>query len=332
MTDNAYYLAQLSISHARAPLDTPLMQGFVAQLKDINALAERSPGFVWRLQTSDGDATGIRGFDDPLMLLNMSLWESVDSLRRFVYQSGHGVPFRNAAEWFHRLDGPTTALWWVPKGYTPTLADGLARLRHIQRHGPTPVAFGFRDRFVPEILPLDADYDAAVPDQSSGAGHSPLVARCEGEVVGFHRDLERWLRGDVDDAAAAVARFRSSFAADSVLIAPSGRVETAASLSERLSRARGAFPDIRIWTDQFATVWQTEDVALVKYREWRSFLGETTGRMSSVLFRNEPAAPGGVTWDHMHETWLEGHGPSEQPIGPSRVTAELSRLQEKDLA
>ncbi|MBN3794030.1 MULTISPECIES: DUF3291 domain-containing protein [Burkholderia] len=95
-------------------------------MKNINAPAERSPGLVWRLQTSEGDVTGVRGFDDPLMLLNMSLWESVDSLRRFVYQSGHGVPFRNAAEWFHHPDGPRTALWRVPQGCIPTPHDDPA--------------------------------------------------------------------------------------------------------------------------------------------------------------------------------------------------------------
>lgn len=328
MTDCAYHLAQLSISKALEPLDTPLMQGFVSQLKEVNALAEQSPGFVWRLQTADGDATGIRGFDDPLMLLNMSLWESVETLRRFVYQSGHAVPYRNAREWFHKLDGATTALWWVPKGYVPTVEEGLARLDYIQRHGATPMAFGFRDRFTPEVLQLPVETDDAAGQVQKE--HSHLVSKCATEVVGFHQFLERWMRGEITDPSAATP-FQSAFVADSLLITPNGTLDTQTSLGERLTRARGAFPDIRIWTDQFAPVWEMEDSALVQYREWRSFLGQTTGRISSVLFRKKPDVPAGVVWVYMHETWLEGHGPTEQAIAPSDVLTELSGVQERDL-
>lgn len=149
MTEKAYHLAQMSISLARAPLDDPMMKEFVSQLQYINAVADQAPGFVWRLQTEQGDATGIRGFDDPLMLLNMSLWESVETLKQYVYRSDHVGPYRNARQWFAKLDGPTTVLWWVPKGHIPSVAEGLERLDQLAKSGPLPGAFSFRHAFPP---------------------------------------------------------------------------------------------------------------------------------------------------------------------------------------
>ena len=140
----SHRLAQINIARMRAPLDDPVMAGFVAGLEEFNALAEASPGFVWRLQTEDGDATSIRAFDDPMLLINMSVWESVETLREYVYRSRHLTPLRRRAEWFVPMQAPHLALWWVPAGHLPTVAEGKERLEHIAEHGPGPYSFGFR--------------------------------------------------------------------------------------------------------------------------------------------------------------------------------------------
>jgi hypothetical protein len=149
MEQPRYYLAQLNIARMRAPLDDPLMAGFVARLDAINAAADRARGFVWRLQADDGNATSIRADGDPRILVNMSVWQSIDALHDYVYRSDHLDPFRRRAEWFERLDGPSLVLWWIPHDSRPGVEQGMARLRHLQRHGPTAHAFTFKARFPP---------------------------------------------------------------------------------------------------------------------------------------------------------------------------------------
>jgi hypothetical protein len=146
-----HHVAQMSISLARAPLDRPEMQSFVSQLAHVNGLADQSPGFVWRLQTGAGDSTGVRGFDNPLILLNMSLWTSVNDLFDFVYKSGHVVPFKDRRQWFLPIDGPATVLWWVEAGHVPDVAEGRERLELLGREGPSARAFDFRSRFPPPL-------------------------------------------------------------------------------------------------------------------------------------------------------------------------------------
>lgn len=141
------HLAQVNIARMLAPLTDPLMAGFVARLQDINALADRSPGFVWRLQTDEGDATALRADDDDRTLLNMSVWHGIEELRAFVYASAHVEPTRQRRSWFERSDGPVAALWWVPVGPVPPLGEGVERLGHLRAHGPTAVAFTFRKPF-----------------------------------------------------------------------------------------------------------------------------------------------------------------------------------------
>jgi hypothetical protein len=126
-----------------------LLAEFVANLDPINALADGSPGFVWRLATEDGDATSIRAFDDELMIINMSVWESIDQLAEFVYRSGHVAVMRRRREWFERIRA-YLALWWVPEGHTPSIAEAQERLAHIEAHGPSPYAFTFKRRFDPD--------------------------------------------------------------------------------------------------------------------------------------------------------------------------------------
>ena len=143
-----YQLAQINIGRAVAPMDDPRMAEFMAQLDEINALADRAPGFVWRLQSNSGNATDIAYSDDPFVHVNMSVWESLEALRDYVYRSDHVRVFRERAKWFEKMDKPYYCLWWVPEGHRPTVAEGRERLEHYQQHGATPSSFGFRRSFL----------------------------------------------------------------------------------------------------------------------------------------------------------------------------------------
>ena len=143
-----YHLAQLNIGRFRAPLEEPIMEGFRSALDPINALADQAPGFVWRLQTEEGNATAIRPYaGDDLMAVNMSVWESLESLQQFVYKSRHLESLRARKQWFEPLEGPILVLWWIPAGQIPTVAEAQGRLQHLKDHGPTAHAFTFRTPF-----------------------------------------------------------------------------------------------------------------------------------------------------------------------------------------
>jgi hypothetical protein len=135
----------------RAPLSDPIMKGFVDQLVDVNRAAEASPGFIWRLKSEEGDATNIRAYDDELILVNMSVWESIETLREFTYRSHHVGVFRDRLQWFERIDGAQLALWWIPAGHIPTVEEGKSRLALIEKLGPSPEAFTFKQSFGPSI-------------------------------------------------------------------------------------------------------------------------------------------------------------------------------------
>jgi hypothetical protein len=141
-----FQLAQLNVGLAKGPMDGPVMAGFAAELDRINALADSAPGFVWRLQTEDGDATAIRPYEDERMMVNMSVWESIEQLRRFVYTTGHTGVMRQRKLWFEKLD-TYVVLWWVPAGHEPTIDEAKERLGHLADHGPSPYAFTFRASF-----------------------------------------------------------------------------------------------------------------------------------------------------------------------------------------
>src|SRR5919206_2370788 len=140
-----WHLAQHNIGRLRAEVDDPSIAEFMDNLDPINALAEASPGFVWRPQTGEGNATAIRAFaDDPLMVLNLSVWESIESLADFAYRSAHTPFLRRRGEWFERLGEVYMVLWWIPAGTVPTVDEALDRLDHLKRVGPSPDAFTFR--------------------------------------------------------------------------------------------------------------------------------------------------------------------------------------------
>jgi hypothetical protein len=149
MTSTAWHVAQVNIAQLRAPIDSPQLADFVALLEPINELADRSAGFVWRLQTEDGDATAIRAFDDDRIIVNMSVWESLDDLGTFVYATGHLELLRRRREWFDRLAESHLALWWVPAGTQPDVAESERRLTHLREHGPSSRAFTLREPYPP---------------------------------------------------------------------------------------------------------------------------------------------------------------------------------------
>ena len=142
----SYHLAQINIGTLKAPMDAPETAGFADNLDRINALADGQPGFVWRLVGEGGNATDILMWDNPLMLLNMSVWTDVESLAAFVYRTGHRDVMRRRAEWFHKVE-VFMCLWWVPVGHVPTPQEGIARLELLRRLGPTTEAFTFREPF-----------------------------------------------------------------------------------------------------------------------------------------------------------------------------------------
>ena len=144
-----YELAQVNIGRLLAPVDSPLIADFMAALDPINALADGAPGFVWRLQTADGNATSLHSFDDVLIIANMSVWTSIEALRAFAYTSAHTGVMRRRREWFEVYESAYLALWWVPAGHRPTIEEAKERLAVLDRDGPTPFAFTFRATFDP---------------------------------------------------------------------------------------------------------------------------------------------------------------------------------------
>ena len=142
-----WHLAQVNIALLKAPLDSPEIADFVANLEPINALADGAPGFVWRLQTEDGDATAIRAFDDARIIVNLSAWESVEALAEFVYRSRHIDVLRRRREWFAKMSSAYLALWWVPAGTIPTVDEARRRLEVLDRRGPSADAFTLKEPF-----------------------------------------------------------------------------------------------------------------------------------------------------------------------------------------
>jgi hypothetical protein len=142
-----FNIAQLNVGRSVAPMDDARMADFVARLDEVNALAERSPGFVWRLQGDNGNATDLKFTDDPLFIINMTVWKSIDELYEFTYRSMHKTVFARRFEWFERWEGPNTVMWWQPEGTLPTPQDALRRLELLATDGPTPDAFTFKQRF-----------------------------------------------------------------------------------------------------------------------------------------------------------------------------------------
>jgi hypothetical protein len=153
-----YQLAQINVAKLRYPMDDPRIADFANNLERINAVAESAPGFVWRLQDDSGNATHIRAYDDPLIIVNMSVWQSLEALQAFAYRTEHVQFFRRRSEWFEDFGAPYLALWWIAAGAYPTPHEGRKRLDLLAARGPSPEAFTFRERFArPNVLGAAAE-------------------------------------------------------------------------------------------------------------------------------------------------------------------------------
>jgi hypothetical protein len=141
------HLAQVNIGRIVAPMDSPAMAEFKANLDPINALADATPGFVWRLKSDSGNATDIICSEDAFELINMSVWESIESLRGYVYKSHHLEFFKRRAEWFQKATQATYALWWITEGHIPTVEEAKERLGYYREHGATQYSFWFSQLF-----------------------------------------------------------------------------------------------------------------------------------------------------------------------------------------
>lgn len=143
---SALHLAQVNIAKRLAPLDDPIMQDFINNLDKINAIADSSDGFIWRLQDEDKDEA-VSVFQDDSLVINMSVWESLDSLFNYTYNSGHIEVFKRKKEWFSKMKMMHMAFWYIPEGYEPTFKDAKDRLDYLNTHGDTPYAFSFKSKF-----------------------------------------------------------------------------------------------------------------------------------------------------------------------------------------
>ena len=164
----AFHLAQLNVAVAKEPLTAPGMADFVNNLDRINALAESAPGFIWRLQDADGNATSLRPFDANT-LVNMSVWQDVQSLKAYVYTSAHMDFVRRRQEWFERVREAFVVLWWVQRGHHPTVHEAVVKLEHLRAHGPTADAFTFGKPFPPPGA------TASLPQPTGRSGLTPEV-------------------------------------------------------------------------------------------------------------------------------------------------------------
>ena len=144
-----YHLAELNIARMLYQMDDPRFSGFVNRLEEINTLAEQSKGFIWRLKTDEGDAMSIRAFEDDMLIINMSVWESIEDLYQYTYYTAHAELFRQRQDWFEHLKEPMFAMWWVPEGHIPDLEEAKEKLELIRLKGPTAEAFHFKKRFDP---------------------------------------------------------------------------------------------------------------------------------------------------------------------------------------
>ncbi|MBT2677077.1 DUF3291 domain-containing protein [Streptomyces sp. ISL-14] len=143
----AYELAQVNITRLKAPLDSPQLKDFVDNLEPVNADADAADGFVWRLKGDSGDATDVSVFGDEWLIINLTMWRDTNALTAYMYQGRHREMLARRREWFEKVQEAMTALWWVPAGHRPTVAEAESRLLHLRTHGPTPYAFNLRTSF-----------------------------------------------------------------------------------------------------------------------------------------------------------------------------------------
>jgi hypothetical protein len=171
----AFHFAELNIARLLHPLDAAQNEEFVAVLDAVNAIAEVSPGFVWRLKADDGrSASYVEVFDDPQVIVNLTLWTDPESLRHFTYRSGHGAYFRRRQEWFEPSQQPDMVCWWIAPGELPDVRDAVDRLERLRRDGPSDDGFPFTElRKPPE--PKSATPIHSSQQRQHGGADTPCV-------------------------------------------------------------------------------------------------------------------------------------------------------------
>ena len=142
-----YHLAQLNIATALASMDSGVMKDFAENLERINGIGEASPGFVWRLKDDSGDATSIQVYDDPNILVNLTVWQDADALKYFLFKTDHAQFLKRKKEWFKPVREANYVLWWVPVGHIPNVLEAKAKLEYLREHGDSPQAFSFKKLF-----------------------------------------------------------------------------------------------------------------------------------------------------------------------------------------
>lgn len=142
-----HHLAQVNIARMRAPIDDPVMAGFVARLDEINALADQADGFVWRLKPDEENESQVVAFENDGLLFNLSVWQSVEALRHFVYKTMHKEVLQAREQWFEKMEAPHMALWWIPVGHIPAIDEALLRLDRLELLGPSQNAFTFASAY-----------------------------------------------------------------------------------------------------------------------------------------------------------------------------------------
>jgi hypothetical protein len=141
------HVAQYNLAKLREPLTHPLLADFVSEIDRVNHLGDTSPGFVWRHQTAEGNSTAVRPREDQSVIINFTVWESIEQLFEFAFHSGHVEVYRKRRKWFEEVGWAYAVLWWVPAGHIPTVDEAEERLRHLDAYGPSPYAFTFKQRF-----------------------------------------------------------------------------------------------------------------------------------------------------------------------------------------
>ncbi len=143
-----YQLAQINIARMRGvTINDPVMKEFFDNLDAVNAIAESSDGFVWRLKDDSNNATSLNPYDDEQIIINVSVWESIGQLENFMYRTLHSEFLKRRKEWFHRFGKVYTAMWWTPAGKFPTMQEAADKLEYLQQHGPTALVFDFKKKF-----------------------------------------------------------------------------------------------------------------------------------------------------------------------------------------
>ena len=143
-----YQLAEINVARMKGyDINDPVMKEFVDNLGRVNKLAESSQGFVWRLKDESNNATSLNPYDDEQVIINISVWENIDSLERFTYQTFHTEFLRRRKEWFQKFGKAYLAMWWIPTGQFPTVEEAVARLDYLEANGPTERAFSFRKKY-----------------------------------------------------------------------------------------------------------------------------------------------------------------------------------------